>query len=924
MNVINYITSITESVELVPAFIVIVHLLACIGIGFYHFRKIKTGEDFCTLQYTKNIPTILVCTIFATAIGGGTIIGAIDEICRNHMFLFFLLSQPFLWIITQKVVLSGIGNFKECTTLTQILNKLFERTGKFVGFYGVIIDAIKATSIQVLAFGTVCQFFFGIDLLNGMIIGIVVINTYSMLGGLRGIIAIDVFQFLIFFAVIPASYVYTIITNSNLTEPFFTSFDVTNFKMEINPLLSISLLITSLLPEFSAPFMQRYLVLASHPKELKSVFKKLFMITVPFMMSIALIAYLIIVNSGGNPPTKDAIFSYISLLSPILKGMMISGIFAILMSTADSFMNATSVIITNDFLKPTFKKSNPKLLLILMRVIIGALSLISLGLVAYSEQLFKLFITLAHFGPYLIIMPLSAAFLGFKVTRIQFLSSISVSVVFMLTTMYLNHHLIISLTGFIGSLVGLILGRKDILFNKERYQIFTFSYYKTIFSTWKQKLNACLASGEENQNGEEKSIILAVLKAANNTIKSKSTISRYFGVFILGYYIIFSLYLDSKSALLGYLVIAGYISAIILLLKDVLLPKKLLKYSYIYYFTCITFCLPVTSSYMLFHYISAANNNYIWIINSLLTTFLLYQFLNSVVFLLSMTVGFICGYVIYLLESGSGAAFGYTANLVLYVYISLLFMSQVIARDKEKKESLKDEIQKRKFNMIQSHGEIIAHDVRTPVTITSLQTSTFREVLATIKESDNDEYRMSKKNYEILSDATERLEAISEYAVNVTENLLESLKSSLVDEDKKVVLVKDLIDDAIKEYDKNIQKVTNLTTKIVDNFGVHCSPISIKHVLINLLKNAHKHNHETVKIEITADDNKIYFKDYGKGIPKYAVEKIFTKFYTDKTSGIGIGLSFCKIAMLDIGGVITCESEVGKYTNFILEFSEGN
>ena len=224
--------------------------------------------------------------------------------------------------------------------------------------------------------------------------------------------------------------------------------------------------------------------------------------------------------------------------------------------------------------------------------------------------------------------------------------------------------------------------------------------------------------------------------------------------------------------------------------------------------------------------------------------------------------------------------------------------------------------------MIQSHGEIIAHDVRTPVTITSLQTSTFREVLATIKESDNDEYRMSKKNYEILSDATERLEAISEYAVNVTENLLESLKSSLVDEDKKVVLVKDLIDDAIKEYDKNIQKVTNLTVDVIDNFEVTCSPISIKHVIINLLKNAHKHNHSEVKIEITAVDNKIYFKDYGKGISKYAIEKIFTKFYTDKTSGIGIGLSFCKIAMLDIGGVITCESEVGKYTNFILEFSE--
>ena len=88
----------------------------------------------------------------------------------------------------------------------------------------------------------------------------------------------------------------------------------------------------------------------------------------------------------------------------------------------------------------------------------------------------------------------------------------------------------------------------------------------------------------------------------------------------------------------------------------------------------------------------------------------------------------------------------------------------------------------------------------------------------------------------------------------------------------------------------------------------------------NLIKNAYIHNGPNVKIEVTAENNKLYLKDYGKGIEKEIIKKIFDKFFTQSRSGTGIGLSFCKLIMEDIGGSIKCESIVGKYTNFILNF----
>jgi len=48
--------------------------------------------------------------------------------------------------------------------------------------------------------------------------------------------------------------------------------------------------------------------------------------------------------------------------------------------------------------------------------------------------------------------------------------------------------------------------------------------------------------------------------------------------------------------------------------------------------------------------------------------------------------------------------------------------------------------------------------------------------------------------------------------------------------------------------------------------------------------------------------------------------KIFTHFSTTRKGGSGMGLAFCKMVMQEYGGDITCESELGKYTRFILTF----
>jgi len=95
----------------------------------------------------------------------------------------------------------------------------------------------------------------------------------------------------------------------------------------------------------------------------------------------------------------------------------------------------------------------------------------------------------------------------------------------------------------------------------------------------------------------------------------------------------------------------------------------------------------------------------------------------------------------------------------------------------------------------------------------------------------------------------------------------------------------------------------------------------VKHVMINLIKNAYIHNGRDVRLRINGNRKALYITDYGQGIEKNMIKSIFNKFYSRHRGGVGMGLYFCRYAMEKMGGSIQCESVEGQYTKFILDFS---
>lgn len=105
---------------------------------------------------------------------------------------------------------------------------------------------------------------------------------------------------------------------------------------------------------------------------------------------------------------------------------------------------------------------------------------------------------------------------------------------------------------------------------------------------------------------------------------------------------------------------------------------------------------------------------------------------------------------------------------------------------------------------------------------------------------------------------------------------------------------------------------------------VYGDKYQLKQVLINLIKNSIDATQGFLTGEIVLEcsqtdlETVVKISDNGCGIPTEFLEKIGEPFYTTKEKGTGLGLMVSYRIIKSHGGIIVCESEVGKGTTFIV------
>ena len=135
---------------------------------------------------------------------------------------------------------------------------------------------------------------------------------------------------------------------------------------------------------------------------------------------------------------------------------------------------------------------------------------------------------------------------------------------------------------------------------------------------------------------------------------------------------------------------------------------------------------------------------------------------------------------------------------------------------------------------------------------------------------------------------------------------------------KTTLNVAEVIRDLQQQFDKEVTKKNGCLSFHPPETAIlcHADKSLLTRILQNLLRNAIKYGmsnaNPEIRISVEQTDKMIRLcvQDNGPGIPGECMGSIFTKFYQlDKSQkGLGLGLTFCKMAAEIMGGTLTVEN----------------
>ena len=883
--------------HIIDVSIVVAYLILCLVIGLYKSTKIKNIKEY-TLG-NKNFSTFaIVATIFATYTSGATI-GESERVYEQGLiYILFLLFNPLHWITTSMIFVKNISSFKGCISLSDIMYKLYGAFGRYITDFAVLIFGVGILAAQSSAIGYFSYYFFDIPHMYGVLTCMLVVILYSALGGINAVVITDIVQFAVFLIVLPIICSIALF-DIGISYSMDKLSELTNsklFHLNIQQLLSYALM--CFLPICSAPYIQRLLMVKSK-KEIKNVFYVITLIALLFNIVFILIAILAFLKKQDLNPKLVFFFIVDQYSHTGIKGIVFLGLLAMVMSTADSWLNTLSSMLTRDLITPFCRKLKDASEVTFARCFVVILGIATVIVALISREIIGLVWAAINFWYPLVLIPLVAGFLLFRTNLYSFVVATILSVITTLIGKYYAGEFgVVSLAvGVIGSAIGFFSAHyiqvKMGIIKKEDKNDLMSLIMKHSKPTLKERMKKYLYSWVDK-------------------IEQKTEKELYY---TLG---LFLMILNIPIMIFGYYVatdavnfVAHYSRYLILFLGLIIILHELIGIKDVspLFYTTLCLALPLFNTYLFI----ISGYKILWGINCVISVCLLFFFIHKLYAVMLGILGVLSSFAIYrILYSIEGydiildkhinknafALYALTASLVMIGYLML----RKYKKDKQLQVSL------------EALGHSIVHDARGPCFVTSTY-------LYLIKKA------LKDKKYDKIPEYVEQMELSNDIAQRDIKILLENMSDDLnrKSSDWGEYSARDCIEYAIKHVPVGDDEKNRIFIVDVDNkkedFIFTGSETLLRHVLFNLIQNSLIHAGSKAQIKLFIHENKIYVKDNGFGIPDDIYEKLFEKYTT--TIGNGLGLHFCKQAMIKINGDIECMTEKGKGTQFVLSFDEG-
>ena len=390
-------------------------------VGLYYGRKVKNIKDYSLGG--RNFSTgALVSTIVATWIGGDYLFITIAEVYTTGLhYAVGCLGMVVCLLLNAYIFAPKMQEFLGSISVASAMGDLYGKHVRLISAIGGVIASTGFIAVQFKVFGYILNDFLGLSGNYSIFLAALVVIIYSSIGGIRSVAFTDVIQFFTFVVLIP---VLGIIIWNDLTNT--TSFSLVNafnkplfnydeFLGFSNPKFWSVLLLFLLfsIPDLNPTIFQRVSI-GRNVTQVKKAFGISALLLMMILIGMSWIAFLLF-NLNPNLEPQNLVQYIINNYSHTgIKSFIMIGVIAMCMSTSDSNINASSVLLTHDFCHPLNLKFKSEL--ILSKIIAVILGILSLYLALLDYDLLPLvFMTQSFYIP-IIDVPLILAILGFRST----------------------------------------------------------------------------------------------------------------------------------------------------------------------------------------------------------------------------------------------------------------------------------------------------------------------------------------------------------------------------------------------------------------------------------------------------------------------------------------------------------------------------
>ncbi len=406
----------------IDSIIFIGFLLANLYFGLSSSHGVKSIKEYAVGNRKFSTAT-LVATIVATWVSGEFFYSNIFETYSKGLYAMWIaLGDPIYLLIIGLVFAPRMKEFLGKLSIADAMGGLFGERVRVITAVASIIGTAGLIGVQLKLAGLIFEYALGIPGVYGIIAATFIVTMYSAIGGIQSVTFTDVIQFFTFGVVIPIiAYVLLtsidnldVIKNTVSTSPLFDYRKVFDFS---NPLAFKQLLLFLLfiVPGIGPSMFQRITM----ARNTKQVAKSFVIAAITCLFFEIIINWISILTLSISPDLQaDDVVKQVVLNSTYigLKGATLAGILAMIMSTVDSCINSTAVIIVHDFCKP-LKIKMIKNELFSARIaswVIGALSLV---LSLHEGSLLELLIITELVYMPIVSVPFVMAIFGFRSTQ---------------------------------------------------------------------------------------------------------------------------------------------------------------------------------------------------------------------------------------------------------------------------------------------------------------------------------------------------------------------------------------------------------------------------------------------------------------------------------------------------------------------------